>query len=107
MGFGPPARNTKKIAPEIGAEIGPARKIGEKWGRIRIPGFELFFLYFLGGANFGTNLGSYFFPFSGRRPETHFLPRRQVLKACLSLLSLIVCLFLFLFCLAFKLGSQF
>ena len=70
MGFGPRARNRKRIAPEIGPETGPAWKVGEKWGKIRIfPGFELFFPYFLGGANFGTNLGSYFFLFRARGPK--------------------------------------
>ena len=76
MGFGPPARNRKEIALEIAPKIGPAEKIGNK---IAHNGDNLisspFFPYFLGAANFGSNLGSYFFPISGRRPETHFLPR--------------------------------
>ena len=44
------------------------------------PNFSPLFPYFPGRANFGTNLGSYFFPISGRRPESHFLPGRRVLN---------------------------
>ena len=39
--------------------------------------FSLVFPHFLGGANFGTNLGSLFLLLRAERPETHVLSRRQ------------------------------
>ena len=70
MGFGPPGRFRKKGAPGIGPEIGPAGKKAKK--KNGFPGFELFFFLLPGGANFRTNLGSYFFPIFGRRPKPIF-----------------------------------
>ena len=74
MGFGPPARNRKKIAPEIGPEIGPAEKIGKKKKaqNPENPNFFPIFSPFLGGVNFGTNLGSYFFLFRAGGPKPIF-----------------------------------
>ena len=81
MGFGPPARNRKKVAPEIGPEIGPAWTIGKKWGKNRIfRVLSYFFPIFSVGPISGPISGAIFFAVSGRRPETHFLPGPRVLN---------------------------
>ena len=76
------------LRPEIGKNSSrdwsrnwPGRENKEKMAQNpENPNFPPFFPYFLGRANFGTNLRSYFFLISGRRPETHFLPGRRALK---------------------------
>ena len=59
--------------PEIGPEIGPAWKIGKKWGKIRIfRVLSYFFPIFSAGPISGPISGAIFFPISGRGPKPIF-----------------------------------
>ena len=81
MGFGPPARNRKKIAPEIGPEIGPAEKIEKKWGKIRIfRVLSYFFPIFSAGPILGPISGAIFFLFWAGGPKPIFYQKPRFSK---------------------------
>ena len=46
--------------------------MGKNGEKLDFPGFERLFPYFLSGANFGTNLGSYFFLIQAGGPKPIF-----------------------------------
>ena len=69
-------RKRKKIAPEIGPEIGPAWKIGKKGEQLGFSGLSYFFPIFSAGPISGPISGAILFLL----PETIFLQGRQIHK---------------------------